>query len=174
MSSPRAQKNPFLALPPSLRTDLSRAAARLCHDVGKYLSRTARNLPPRLSEEDLAGTGALLGMLVCDLYGPAAVDRREERPAVRFLKLAAPLFLHIKDSRLTQAKSLLAEIEALSVRHGIRTLCASEVDILPDGSLDFENDVLARLDFVIGSVHSATSQSREQMTARLKIGRAHV
>jgi DNA polymerase (family 10) len=60
-----------------------------------------------------------------------------------------------------------AEIEALGARHRIRTLCASEVDILPDGTLDFDDDVLARLDLVIGSVHSATSQSREQMTARL-------
>ncbi len=60
-----------------------------------------------------------------------------------------------------------AAIEELSVRHHIRTLCASEVDILPDGSLDFDDDVLSRLDLVIGSVHTATRQSREEMTARL-------
>ena len=60
-----------------------------------------------------------------------------------------------------------AEIADLSARYGIRTLCASEVDILPDGSLDFADDVLAELDVVIGSVHTATHQSREEMTARL-------
>jgi len=60
-----------------------------------------------------------------------------------------------------------AAIEDLGERHGIRTLCASEVDILPDGSLDFGDETLARLDLVIGSVHSATRQSREEMTARL-------
>ena len=59
------------------------------------------------------------------------------------------------------------EIRALSERYGIRTLCASEVDILPDGSLDFGDDVLAELDVVIASVHVATHQSREAMTARL-------
>ncbi len=59
------------------------------------------------------------------------------------------------------------EIEALGERYGIRTLCASEVDILPDGSLDFGPETLAELDVVIASVHSATNQSREQMTARL-------
>jgi DNA polymerase (family X) len=58
-------------------------------------------------------------------------------------------------------------IEALGKRHGIRTLCASEVDILPDGSLDFDDATLARLDVVIGSVHSATHQSRDEMTARI-------
>ena len=60
-----------------------------------------------------------------------------------------------------------AAIEELSARHGIHTLCASEVDILPDGSLDFTDDVLAKLDVVIGSVHTATNQSREEMTVRL-------
>jgi DNA polymerase (family 10) len=59
------------------------------------------------------------------------------------------------------------EIRALSARYGIDTLCGSEVDILPDGSLDFDDEVLANLDIVIGSVHSAVSMSREAMTARL-------
>jgi len=58
-------------------------------------------------------------------------------------------------------------IAELSARYGIATLCASEVDIKADGSLDFDDDVLAELDLVIGSVHSATHQSRDEMTARL-------
>lgn len=60
-----------------------------------------------------------------------------------------------------------ARIERLGDRHGIRTLRASEVDILPDGSLDYPAEVLDELDLVIGSVHSAFNMSREQMTARL-------
>jgi DNA polymerase (family 10) len=59
------------------------------------------------------------------------------------------------------------EIEAHSERYGIRTLCASEVDILADGSLDLDDEALAELDLVIASVHTATHQSRDQMTARL-------
>jgi DNA polymerase (family 10) len=58
-------------------------------------------------------------------------------------------------------------IEALGNRHRIRTLCASEVDILADGSLDYDDSVLAELDVVIASVHSAMRQSRDEMTARL-------
>ncbi len=42
-----------------------------------------------------------------------------------------------------------------------------ECDILPDGRLDYEDDVLATLDYVVVSVHSAFSQSEEEMTARL-------
>jgi DNA polymerase (family 10) len=59
------------------------------------------------------------------------------------------------------------EIATLDERYGIRTLCSSEVDILPDGSLDLDDATLAELDVVIASVHVATHQSREEMTARL-------
>jgi len=58
-------------------------------------------------------------------------------------------------------------IDSLGDRFGIRTLCASEVDILGDGSLDFDDELLAELDVVIASVHSAMHQSRDEMTARL-------
>jgi DNA polymerase (family 10) len=60
-----------------------------------------------------------------------------------------------------------AAVRELSARSGTRTLCASEVDILPDGSMDFPDELLAELDFVIGSVHTAVRQTRDEMTARL-------
>jgi DNA polymerase (family 10) len=60
-----------------------------------------------------------------------------------------------------------ARVRALGDRYGIRTLCAAEVDIHADGSLDYDDAVLAELDIVIASVHSAFNLSREEMTARL-------
>jgi DNA polymerase (family 10) len=42
-----------------------------------------------------------------------------------------------------------------------------ECDILPDGSLDFTDSVLEKLDYVIIAVHSAFTQSREEMTKRI-------
>ena len=42
-----------------------------------------------------------------------------------------------------------------------------EVDILGDGALDLDDEVLAQLDVVIASVHSRFDQSREEMTARV-------
>ena len=42
-----------------------------------------------------------------------------------------------------------------------------ESDILPDGSLDYPDDVLASFDFVIGSVHSNFTMSEKEMTARI-------
>ena len=55
----------------------------------------------------------------------------------------------------------------LGRRHGITTLCSAEVDIKVDGSLDYDDAVLAELDIVVASVHDHTNMSREAMTARL-------
>jgi DNA polymerase (family 10) len=66
--------------------------------------------------------------------------------------------------KLREQRAAIAELGA---RHGIRTLCASEVDLLPDGGLDFDDAVLAELDIVIASVHTAFNIGRDAMTARL-------
>jgi DNA polymerase (family 10) len=50
---------------------------------------------------------------------------------------------------------------------GIRLLAGSEVNILPDGSLDYEDDLLAELDWVIASVHTAFSMDEQAMTERM-------
>ncbi|HVR05062.1 MAG TPA: DNA polymerase/3'-5' exonuclease PolX [Solirubrobacteraceae bacterium] len=50
---------------------------------------------------------------------------------------------------------------------GIRLLAGSEVNILPDGTLDYEDDLLARLDWVIASVHTSFGMPEAQMTARM-------
>jgi DNA polymerase (family 10) len=49
----------------------------------------------------------------------------------------------------------------------IRIFTGIEVDILADGALDLDDEVLAQLDVVIASVHSRFDQSREEMTARV-------
>jgi DNA polymerase (family 10) len=50
---------------------------------------------------------------------------------------------------------------------GFRVLAGSEVDILQDGTLDLDNEVLAQLDVVVASVHSHMNLPPEQMTERL-------
>jgi DNA polymerase (family 10) len=49
----------------------------------------------------------------------------------------------------------------------IRVFTGIEVDILADGALDLEDEVLAQMDVVIASVHSHFAQPREEMTARV-------
>ena len=82
---------------------------------------------------------------------------------------------HSKSSRqangLTEERLLgqLKEIEALNASRKFKTrvLAGTECDILPDGSLDFEDSLLARLDYVVVSVHSAFSQDEDVMTSRI-------
>ncbi|HOM28306.1 MAG TPA: PHP domain-containing protein [Deltaproteobacteria bacterium] len=50
---------------------------------------------------------------------------------------------------------------------GITVLKGVESDILPDGSLDYPDEVLQRLDFVIASVHSHMDMDRAAMTRRV-------
>ncbi|HMS63043.1 MAG TPA: DNA polymerase/3'-5' exonuclease PolX [Solirubrobacteraceae bacterium] len=50
---------------------------------------------------------------------------------------------------------------------GIRVLAGSEVNILPDGSLDYADDLLQQLDWVVASVHTSFRMSAEKMTARI-------
>jgi len=49
----------------------------------------------------------------------------------------------------------------------IQVLAGVEMDIKADASLDYPDDVLAQLDFVIASLHSGLGQGREQVTKRL-------
>jgi len=49
---------------------------------------------------------------------------------------------------------------------GISILAGTEVDILADGSLDFEDKLLAELDFVVAAIHSGLASAREKVTTR--------
>jgi DNA polymerase (family 10) len=49
----------------------------------------------------------------------------------------------------------------------IHLLCGSEVDILKDGSLDYEDSLLAELDFVVASVHTSFKLGEKAMTDRI-------
>jgi DNA polymerase (family X) len=52
-------------------------------------------------------------------------------------------------------------------RRGFRLLAGSEVNILPDGSLDYADDLLAELDWAIASVHTSFKISQRAMTERV-------
>ena len=60
------------------------------------------------------------------------------------------------------------EIFAFNEAHPeFRLYRGTEMDILPDGSLDFEDEVMRELDFVIASIHSSFSQPQEKIMERL-------
>ena len=66
----------------------------------------------------------------------------------------------------------IAEIRALNNKLAdggseFRLLAGSEVDILAEGKLDFDNDLLAQLEVVVASVHQGFTQNEAEMTKRL-------
>lgn len=79
--------------------------------------------------------------------------------------------------RLTVAHGLTADRLRKQLDHvdrlndalpeGFRILTGIEVDILADGSLDQEDELLARLDVVVGSVHSGLRDESPKMTRRM-------
>lgn len=71
---------------------------------------------------------------------------------------------------LTPARlvSQIEEIRTLNEKYDDFTIfCGTEMDILPDGSLDFEDSLLEQLDFVIASIHSNFAQTKEEIMERL-------
>lgn len=169
--------------------NLENGEATVCsEEAGVYAALGMQYVPPELrsglDEIELALAGAIPALVEpTDLRGDfhmhttwsdgddsleamiaAAAARGYEYHAVSDHSQGRGRRYGLSPERLREQRRV---IESLGSRHGIRTLCASEVDILPDGSLDFDDAVLAELDVVIASVHSAMHQSRDEMTARL-------
>jgi DNA polymerase (family 10) len=66
--------------------------------------------------------------------------------------------------RLESQISLLREMQQ---KYDITILCGSECDIRASGEMDFPDEMLAQLDVVVASVHSAMGQDQATMTARM-------
>jgi DNA polymerase (family X) len=74
-----------------------------------------------------------------------------------------------------QADALLRQVEqirALDVE-GITVLAGTETNILPDGSLDYEDEVLEQLDWVIASLHTSFGLGEEKQTKRMVAAMHH-
>jgi DNA polymerase (family 10) len=69
------------------------------------------------------------------------------------------------------ADELRAQIERAreldATLDGFRLLIGSEVNILPDGGLDYPDELLAELDWVVASVHTSFRMPAAAMTARI-------
>ncbi|MCM3572131.1 DNA polymerase/3'-5' exonuclease PolX [Mesobacillus subterraneus] len=88
----------------------------------------------------------------------------------QYLKVANGLTPERLKKQIEEVKELNKKFDDFTILTGI------EMDILPDGSLDFEDDLLADLDLVIASIHSSFSQPTEKIMNRLKTAlvNAHV
>jgi len=143
---------------------------------GEFEAARAGRLPHLLEQQDLQG----------DLHAHTkATDGRhslkEMAEAARHRGLK---YLAITDHsrRLTMAKGLdpgrllmqMEEIDRLNATlSGIRILKGIEVDILEDGNLDLPDNVLGRLDLVVGAVHSRFNLSKQKQTERILRAMGH-
>ena len=66
--------------------------------------------------------------------------------------------------RLEEQIKLLRDMQE---KYDISILCGSECDIRATGDMDFPNEMLAKLDVVVASVHNAMNQDQATMTARM-------
>lgn len=73
---------------------------------------------------------------------------------------------------ISRLREHIAEVRELQAA-GVPVIAGAEVDILEDGSLDYPDDVLAELDYVVGSVHSLFTLSAELQTKRLIKAASH-
>lgn len=62
-----------------------------------------------------------------------------------------------------EIKKLNEEYDEIDIYSG------TEMDILPDGSLDYDNEVLAQLDYVIAAIHQSFNQSEDEIMKRLEV-----
>ncbi len=103
----------------------------------------------RDSLEDMVGAAQQLG------YEYVAITDHSERAA-------ASRTLAVADVARQKA-----EIESLRLRVvGIQILHGVEVDIMPDGSLDFDDSLLQDLDIVLASLHDEAGQDGASLTGR--------
>ena len=68
---------------------------------------------------------------------------------------------------IERLESQIELLRSMQQAYGITILCGSEVDIRANGELDYPDELLAQLDVVVASVHSAMGQDQATMTARM-------
>lgn len=72
----------------------------------------------------------------------------------------------LDEKRLAEQLDAIRQLNA-TFDGGFHLLAGSEVDILKDGSLDFDDSVLAQLDYCVASVHNVFNLTEDEMTRRL-------
>ncbi|MGH2882691.1 MAG: DNA polymerase/3'-5' exonuclease PolX [Solirubrobacteraceae bacterium] len=135
---------------------------------GELEAAAAGTLPTLIEQGDLRGdlhshTTASDGTASIAEMALAARDFGHEYLAITDHSASFGFGDEVSPDRLREQ---IARIRATEI-DGIELLAGSEVNILPDGTLDYPDDLLAHLDWVIASVHSSFRMSADAMTDRI-------
>jgi DNA polymerase (family X) len=160
-----------LALGPFDRAvDLDFIPPELRENCGEFEAAEQHSLPKLIEKENLRGT------FHCHTLASDGHNTLEEMAeAARELGLK---YLGIADHSRSSvqghgiaAEKLLEQVAAIGKLNktfdGFRLFAGVECDILRDGSLDFPDEVLSQLDYVVASVHSVFNLSELEMTQRV-------
>ncbi|MEN0020081.1 MAG: DNA polymerase/3'-5' exonuclease PolX [Planctomycetota bacterium] len=164
----KEEKDVFAALklaevPPEMREDRGEVAAADRSDGPSQL-------PKPMSVSDIkaelhAHTTASDGRLELIELAKHARDRGFHTIAVTDHSKASAIANGLDEDRLRAQAETVAEVNA--ELDDIDVLRGSEVDIMADGTLDFDDDVLGELDVVVASPHVALTQDGKDATKRL-------
>jgi DNA polymerase (family 10) len=152
------------------RLDLAYIPPELREDTGEIEAADKNSLPNLVSVDDVRGdlhvhTNYSDGKGTIESMAEAAIELGYEYLVFCDHSQSLRVANGLSPGRLEE--KLKAVREADEKYDEIKLLCGSEVDILRDGTLDYEDDVLATLDFVVASVHTSFGVGEEAMTERI-------
>ena len=156
------------------RLGLDYIEPELREDRGELQAAAKGELPELIELSDIRGdlhshTIASDGHATIEEMGIAARERGYEYLAITDHSASHGFGNAVSPEQLERQIELIAEAnERLKKAHPpIELLAGSEVNILPDGSLDYADELLARLDWVIASVHTSFGMPEQAMTERM-------
>ncbi|MXW66282.1 MAG: DNA polymerase/3'-5' exonuclease PolX [Gemmatimonadales bacterium] len=156
--------------------DLSWLPPEVRRDRGEFAASDAGELPRLVETSDLRGDVHMHstwsdGRVSLEEMVGACAARGYEYMAITDHSKALAMVEGLDAAKLRRQWDEIAEVQAAHPE--IRILRGLEVDILRDGSLDLEDEMLERLDVVIISVHSFLGLDRARQTARVLKALAH-
>jgi DNA polymerase (family 10) len=139
-------------------------------DTGEIEAAKKQQLPDLVSLEDIRGDLHFHSDWSDGIASLEELVRAGKRKGYSYLIVSDhSKSLHIAhgldEKRLSRQMDEIDRINSLTKR--FRLLKGSEVDILPDGSLDLSDKILSRLDIVIVAIHSNFKMKRDRMTERV-------
>jgi DNA polymerase (family X) len=143
---------------------------------GEIEAAIAGTLPKLIELGDIRGdlhchTTASDGHASIAEMGQAARERGYEYLAITDHSATHGFGNDVSPEQLRRQIELVREADA--ELDGIKLLAGSEVNILPDGSPDYDDALLGELDWVIASVHTAFTLDSDAMTARVIAAAEH-
>jgi DNA polymerase (family 10) len=152
------------------RLGMAYVEPELREDRGELEAARAGTLPKLIEVGDLRGdlhchTTASDGHQTVLEMARAAQARGYEYVAITDHSASHGFGNHVDPDELRRQIERVAR--ANEQLDGFTVLAGSEVNILPDGSLDYEDALLAELDWVIASAHTSFGMSEDEMTKRI-------